>query len=258
MNKLVAVFSWCIIIFLIAPIIVIIYMSFSTDYYFNFDNSFSFKWYLELFTDDNWQKALNNTLKFGVFSTIISLLIGVPAALWLTNYKKMQNLIMGFIIIPMIIPPMISAVSWFFFYNQIGLTNSFFKILVSHTILGIPFVVISVMASMANYNQYLEKSAKICGANSIQVFFKITLPIIYPGICVGAILSFISSFDDLIVALFLSNYSTQTLPLLMWSSMRENISPVVLAVTTILVVFSLVSMLAIQYLNQNKYFFNKK
>lgn len=257
MNKLLAIFSWCIIFFLIAPILIIIYMSFSTDFYFNFDNSFSLKWYLELFTDENWQKAFKNTLQFGVLSTVISLLVGVPAALWLHSYKKIQNLFIGVIITPMIIPPMISAVSWFFFYNQIGLSNSFLKILLSHAILGIPFVVISVMSSMANYNQYLEKSAMICGASSIQVFSKITLPIIYPGICAGAILSFISSFDDLIVALFLSNHETQTLPLLMWSSMRENISPVVLAVTTILVVFSLISMLAVQYLNQNKYFYNK-
>lgn len=250
MNKLLFLMSWTLICFLILPIFVIIYMSFSSDLYFTFDNKFSLRWYYDLLYDDDWFKSLKNSLIFGLLSMIASLFVGVPAAIWIHRIKQFRYFFIGLVLSPMIIPPMISAVSWFFFYNQIGLNNSFFEIVISHTILGIPFVVISVLASMSNYNKTYENCARICGANNIQIFTKITLPVILPGILVGAILSFISSFDELIAVLFLSNYDTRTLPLLMWSSMRENISPVILAVTSLLVLFSLVSMLSVQLLKK--------
>ena len=250
MNKLLFVLSWTLICFLILPIFVIVYMSFSSDLYFTFDNTFSLRWYYDLVYDDKWLKSLKNSLIFGILSMIISLFVGVPAALWLHSTKQFRHFVVGLVLSPMIIPPMISAVSWFFFYTQIGLNNSFLEIIISHSILGIPFVVISVLASMTNYNKTYEKCARICGATHMQIFTKITLPVILPGILVGAILSFISSFDELIAVLFLSTYDTGTLPLLMWSSMRENISPVILAVTSLLVLFSFVSIVSVQILKK--------
>ena len=252
-KTLVAIFSYCLLLFLIAPMLVIIYMSFSSDAYFLLDSSqFSLQWYKQLTSDSVWLKALKNSLQIGILSTTLSLMFAVPAAFWIHQNTSYRNLMLSLMISPMIIPPMIAAVSWFFYYNSIGFFNSMFNLILSNCIIGIPFVVISVLATLNNYTWNNEKSSLICGANKLQTFYYITLPAVYPGILIGGILSFIASFDELIVALFLSTYETRTIPLEMWSSMRENISPVVLAVTSLLMLFSLISMLLVEFLRKRK------
>jgi len=240
--------------FLIIPILVIVYASFSSDAYFLLsDSNFSLRWYEEMITNDKWIFSFINSIKIGLYSTIISLIIGIPAAIWLKFTNKFYNFTIAVVISPMIIPPIISAVSWFIFYSNIEFYNNFVLLVISHAIIGLPFVILSVLTSFNNFDKKTVLAAFICGANLRQIFIKIILPVILPGIFVGSILCFMSSFDELIIALFLSDFSTRTIPLEMWSGLRENISPVVLAVTTILVLISFISMLLTYLLQKNKY-----
>lgn len=254
MNKFLFLFSIAVFLFLIVPVLIIVYASFSSDMYFLInDSGLSLQWYKEIFYNKKWISSFVNSITIGLYSTLISLIIGIPAALWLMLTNKFYNLIIMLVISPMIIPPLISAVSWFFFFSNIHFYNSFYTLILSHSVIGIPFVVLSVLTSLANFDKKLILAALSCGANWIQIFIKIILPVIIPGIFVGSILSFMSSFDDLIIALFLSDYTTRTIPLEMWSGLRENISPAVLAVTTLLILISFVSMLISYILQKNKY-----
>ena len=244
-------FSYNVFCFLLLPIIVVIYMSFNSNAYFMLGNDLSIQWYKELFTTPIWISTFKNSILIGTFSTLISLLIGIPAALWLRFNSKYESVIMSLILSPMIIPPIIAAVGWFFFYSSLNMNNSMINMVLSHTILSIPFVVISVLTSLKQYNLSLTKSSLLCGANQFETFIYVTFPQIKLGIFTGALLSFMNSFDEFIVSMFLSNHNTRTVPLQLWSSMRENISPVVLAIASILIVVSFIFLLL---LSNNKYF----
>lgn len=232
--------------FLILPMGVIILMSFSADQFYMLDDlSFSLQWYNEFFSDPKWMAALVNSLKVGVLSCILSLAVGLPAALWLHDNKKYQNTVIAIILLPIVVPPLISAVSWYFASSMVGLTDNFMNLVIGHFLLGVPFVVICILTSLEKCNTAVENMALICGATKYQVFISIQLPVVIPGLLAGALLAFMTSFDELIVSLFLSNHETRTIPLEMWSGLRENISPVILVVTTITTVFSLVTMVVV-------------
>jgi putative spermidine/putrescine transport system permease protein len=235
-----------VISFLILPILVIVIMSFSADQYYTMnDLSFSLEWYREFATDPKWLNSMWNSLLVGSMSMSLSLVVGIPAALWIHDNKKYQNILIGIILLPIIIPPLISAVSWYFALSFIGWNNNLINMIITHFMLGVPFVVICVLTALEKCKTEIEQMAFICGANKYQVFVNIQLPIILPGILAGALLAFMTSFDELIVSLFLSSYETRTIPLEMWSGLRENISPVILVVTTITTIFSLITMIMV-------------
>lgn len=243
-------FSYNVFCFLLLPIIVVIYMSFNSNAYFMLGNDLSIHWYKELFTTPVWISTFKNSLMLATVSTFFSLLIGIPAALWIKINSKYESMIMSLVLSPIIIPPIIAAIGWFFFYSKLNMNNSMVNMVLSHTILSIPFVVISVLTSLKQYNLSLTKSSLLCGASQFETFMYITFPQIKLGIFTGALLSFMNSFDEFIVAMFLSNHNTRTVPLQLWSSMRENISPVVLAIASILIMVSFVFLL----LSNTKYF----
>ena len=243
-------FSYNVFCFLLLPIIVVIYMSFNSNAYFMLGNDLSIQWYKELFTTPVWISTFKNSLMLATVSTFFSLLIGIPAALWIKINSKYESMIMSLVLSPIIIPPIIAAIGWFFFYSKLNMNNSMVNMVLSHTILSIPFVVISVLTSLKQYNLSLTKSSLLCGASQFETFMYITFPQIKLGIFTGALLSFMNSFDEFIVAMFLSNHNTRTVPLQLWSSMRENISPVVLAIASILIMVSFVFLL----LSNTKYF----
>jgi len=239
-----------VISFLILPIVIIVVMSFSADQYYVIDDlSFSLDWYKEFAADPKWINSMWNSLILGSMSMALSLIIGIPASLWIHDNNKYQNILIGFVLLPVIIPPLISAVSWYFALSFIGWNNNLFNMIISHFLLGVPFVVICTLTALEKCKTEIEQMALICGANKYEVFTRIQLPIIFPGILAGALLAFMTSFDELIVSLFLSSYETRTVPLEMWSGLRENISPVILVVTTITTIFSLITMIVVTSAN---------
>lgn len=254
MRNLVAIVFYSTLFFLIAPMCVILWMSFSADqYYIIQDMTYSLHWYNQIFEDDKWVNAIYNSVQIGLLSTIMALVVGVPAAIGLRKSFVGHGIVMSLVLLPIIVPPLISAVSWYFAVSSLGWYNNFVNMVLGHFLLGVPFVVISVLASLTHWKDTYFHASNVCGASKLQTFYYVQMPIIAPGILVGSLLCFMTSFDELLVAMFLSNYNTRTVPLEMWSGLRDNISPTILAVTVLTMIVSLAVMIIVTYLTSDKY-----
>jgi putative spermidine/putrescine transport system permease protein len=157
---------------------------------------------------------------------------------------------MGLLISPMIVPLIISATGMFFFYSSVGLAQTHLGIILAHTALGTPFVVITVTATLIGFDQSLIRAAQNLGASPTTVFFQIIMPLILPGVISGALFAFITSFDEVVVVLFLADFNQRTIPLQMFSGLREQISPTILAVATILVTLSILLLTSVELLRR--------
>lgn len=226
-------FSYGVFLYLLMPMLIILLFSVDGGNYFKISNfEFSTKWYKQLFTDPIWYKGIITSLQVGAITVINCILLSVPAALWLNKYKS--GVVLSLIVSPIVIPSIIIGLGWIFFFNDIGFTNNFVNLVIAHTTLCVPYVILMTLSSLNNYNEDIEKSARLCGASNFQVLKDIQLPIMIPGILTGSCLAFITSFDEFIVALLLLDYSTQTLPIVMWSYVTDIISPSVLSMSVII------------------------
>jgi putative spermidine/putrescine transport system permease protein len=269
----------CIFMFLIAPIIIIIPLSFNVEPYFTFTakmltldpEGYSLRWYDKILTfgmanpdvprdsgwwDDVWQNAtwfhaMKNSTIIGVASTLLATSLGTLAALGLSRPEMpFRRAIMALLISPMIVPLIITATGLFFFYSATGLAHSYAGIILAHAMLGIPFVIITVTATLVGFDHSLTRAAASLGAPPMTTFRKVILPLILPGVISGALFAFVTSFDEVVVVLFVASYDQQTIPLQMWNGIREQISPTILAVATILVIFSIALLTTIELLRR--------
>ncbi|WP_295537149.1 ABC transporter permease [uncultured Thioclava sp.] len=265
--------------FLIAPIVVIIPLSFNAQPYFTFTKEmlnfnpagYSSRWYDLLLTFgmqepqlergwswwmDAWQHSTwigvaKNSLIIGFFATILATSLGTLAALGLSRPEMpYRRAIMAVLISPMIVPIIITATGLFFFYSKVGLAHTYPGIIMAHATLGIPFVIITVTATLVGFDNSLSRAAANMGANPRTTFFKIIMPLILPGVVSGALFAFVSSFDEVVVVLFVGGYEQQTIPRQMWNGIREQISPAILAVATILVFFSIALLTTVELLRR--------
>lgn len=234
--------------FLIAPIVIIVPLSFNAVPFFTFTPEmlaldpagYSTKWYQDFFGSLNWQGAVKNSVIIAFFSTILATALGTAAALGLSRpHMPYRTAIMAVLISPMVVPLIISAAGMYFFYTRIGLAGTHLGIILAHTALGTPFVVITVTATLVGFDQSLVRAGYMCGASLPTVFFKVIMPLILPGVISGALFAFITSFDEVVVVLFVGSFEQRTIPWQMFSGIREQISPTILAVATILVLFSI-------------------
>jgi putative spermidine/putrescine transport system permease protein len=270
-----------IFIFLIAPILIVIPLSFNAEPYFTFTpkmlrldpEGFSLRWYDLLLTfgmaapngardsswwadvwqNATWVKAAKNSIIIGFWSTIVATVLGTLAALGLARSEMpFRRTIMAILISPMIVPIIIIATGLFFFYSNpcsiLGtecgrLTSTYTGVVLAHATLGIPFVIITVTATLIGFDQSLSRAAASLGASPSYTFFKIVLPLILPGVISGALFAFVTSFDEVVAVLFIAGPDQQTIPRQMWNGIREQISPAILSVATILVLIS-ISLLA--------------
>ncbi|MYB33655.1 MAG: ABC transporter permease [Gammaproteobacteria bacterium] len=253
------IFCGLVFFFLIAPIIVIIPLSFNAVPFFSFTEEmltfdpagYSLRWYNDFFTNSNWQGAVRNSVIIAFFSTIIATFLGTVAALGLSRSDMpFKSTIMGLLISPMIVPLIISAAGMYFFYSQVGLQGTFLGVILAHTALGTPFVVITVTATLSGFDQVLVRSAASLGANPTTTFFRIIVPLILPGVISGALFAFITSFDEVVVVLFVGSYEQRTIPWQMFSGIREQISPTILAVATMLVCVSIALLTVLELLRR--------
>jgi len=150
----------------------------------------------------------------------------------------------------MIVPLIITATGLFFFYSAIGLAHTYAGIILAHAMLGIPFVIITVTATLAGFDRSLTYAAASFGATPLTTFRRIILPLILPGVISGALFAFVTSFDEVVVVLFVASFDQKTIPLQMWNGIREQISPTILAVATILVLFSIILLTTIEFLRR--------
>ncbi|MGB5707709.1 MAG: ABC transporter permease [Arenicellales bacterium] len=245
--------------FLIAPIVVVIPLSFNAVPFFTFTPEmlafdpagYSLKWYQEFFGSLNWQGAVKNSFILAVFSTLIATVLGTIAALGLSRAEMpAKTLIMGILISPMVVPIIIAAAGMFFFYSDIGLASTHFGVILAHAALGTPFVVITVTATLVGFDHSLTRAAAMLGATPTRTFFKIIVPLILPGVISGALFAFVTSFDEVVVVRFVGSYQQRTIPWAMFSGLREQISPTILAVATLLVLLSILMLTTVELLRR--------
>ncbi len=245
--------------FLIAPIVVVIPLSFNAQDFFTFTpemlrldpEGFSLKHYRDFFTDSGWQAALWNSVRIAPVATILSVSLGTLAAIGLSqDHVPARRAIMAILISPMIVPLIISAAGMYFFFSRIGLQGSYWGVVLAHAALGIPFVIITVTATLVGFDRSLTRAAANMGADPVTTFFRVQMPLILPGVISGALFAFITSFDEVVVVLFVGSAGQKTLPWQMFLGLREQISPTILAVATILVVVSIALLTTVELLRR--------
>ncbi len=245
--------------FLMAPILVIIPLSFNAENFFTFTpgmlafdpDAYSLRHYQDFFTNPGWQQALRNSLMIAPVATLISVSLGTLAAIGLSqSHVPFKGTIMAVLISPMIVPLIISAAGMYFFYSRVGLQGTYWGVVLAHAALGIPFVIITVTATLVGFDRSLTRAAASLGANPVTTFFKVQMPLILPGVISGGLFAFITSFDEVVVVIFVGSAGQQTLPWQMFIGLREQISPTILAVATILVAVSICLLTAVELLRR--------
>ena len=248
-----------IFIFLITPILVVMPLSFNAEDFFTFTPEmlrfdpagYSLKHYRDFFTNSDWQQALRNSVLIAPVATILSVSFGTLAAIGLSQpHVPFRRAIMAILISPMIVPLIISAAGMYFFYSRIGLQGTYFGVVLAHAALGIPFVIITVTATLVGFDRSLTRAAANMGANPVTTFFRVQMPLILPGVISGGLFAFITSFDEVVVVLFVGSAGQKTLPWQMFTGLREQISPTILAVATILVVVSIALLTVVELLRR--------
>jgi putative spermidine/putrescine transport system permease protein len=240
------------LIYLVLPILTILPISFTSSKLLVLPTpGWSMRWYEELLRNPIWLSGLKHSLIVGFAATFLATTAGTLAALGLARWNSpWKGVVLALVLSPMIIPIVIIAVGMFFFFSLLGLTSSYLGLVLGHTVIGLPFVVVTVTASLQVFDRRLQQAAASLGAPPFRVFWAITLPLILPGVLSGAIFAFATSFDDIVLALFIGNPSQRTLPREIFSGVRENISPAIAAIAIVLIAISILFMLSIEMLRR--------
>jgi len=250
--------------FLIVPILVIIPLSFNAEPYFTFTpemlsfkaSGYSLRWYQDIINNDQWLHSIKNSFIIGISATVLATAFGTVAALGLSRAElPFKRLLMAVLISPMIVPLIISAAAMFFFYSapfgsDFALTHTYAGVILAHAALGTPFVVITVTATLVGFDKNLIRASNSLGADSVTTFFKVIMPLILPGVISGALFAFVTSFDEVVVVLFMAGFEQRTIPRQMWAGIREQISPTILAVATLLICLSTILLATIELLRR--------
>lgn len=275
-----------IFVFLITPILIIVPLSFNAEPYFTFTSgmmsldpeAFSLRWYADIFHNgmanpdategwwaDMWQnaqwvRATKNSFIIGFWATALATSFGTLAAIGLSRSEMpYKGLIMSILISPMIVPLIVTAAGMFYFYSndfnpfiegKQALAGSKMGVILAHAALGTPFVIITVTSTLVGFDNSLTRAAANMGAGPVRTFFKVQMPLILPGVISGGLFAFITSFDEVVAVLFLASPEDKTIPRQMWSGIREQISPTILAVATILVIISIALLTVLELLRR--------
>ncbi len=240
--------AWAVLFFLILPILVIVPLSFNADPFFSFTKgmvhldpqAYSTQWYTAIFHSQKWLLAIRNSFIIGICATLIATTLGTLAAVGLaSDNMPWRRPITALLLSPMIVPLIIVAAGMFFFYSRFGLVGSFAGIIIAHAALGVPFVIITVTATLAGFDRSLYLAGLSMGASPFRVFREVIIPLIRPGVISGALFAFATSFDEIVLILFLAGPEQVTVPRQMFSGLREQINPTILAVATLLILVSI-------------------
>ena len=265
-------FCGVVFFFLIAPLVAIIPISFSKSPFMLFTEgmlawppdpeAWSFRWYrymVGICTDKNlttpcsnrWMVGTVNSFFIGSISTFFATALGTLAALGLSRpHMPYKGLIMSILISPMIVPLIITSAGMFFFYAKVNLVYTFTGIILVHVALSTPFVVITVTATLVGFDTNMTRAAQSLGARPVRTFFKVIMPLILPGVISGALFAFITSFDEVVVVMFMASLDQLTIPKQMWAGIRQEISPVILCMATCLVALSIFLLTTVELLRR--------
>lgn len=244
------IFGALMLVFLLLPILVIVPLSFSASSFLAYPMpGWSLQWYHNLFSSDDWARAAKNSFIVAPAATVIATVLGTLTAVGLARVQfPGKGLLMSVLIAPMVVPIVVVGVACYLFFARIGLADTYFGLIVVHAALGAPFVVTTVLATLQGFNHNLVRASLSLGASPIESFFRVTLPVIAPGVISGALFAFATSFDEVVVTLFIAGPSQATLPRQMFAGIRENINPTIAAVATLLTIFTTGLMLALEWI----------
>lgn len=248
------VFSVIIIAWLVLPTLVIIPISFNDAASLNFPpKGFSLRWYENFFTDPTWLKALGNTVQIALLTTVFATALGVLAALGLAKLKfRGKGILENYFLMPMIVPGIVIAIGLYSMFLKMGLLGTIPGFVFAHTVLALPLVIVNVMASLQGVDPRFEQASASLGAGKARTFFSITLPLIIPGVTAGALFAFVTSFDEIVLSLFIQNPFLQTLPVKIFTSMTQTTDPTVAAVAVITMLTSIVIILGMQLIGRRR------
>lgn len=246
--------AWCaaVLVFLLLPIAAIVPLSFSSGSFLSYPlPGWSLRWYAEVFAGDGkWLRALGNSLHVGLAATALAVLLGTLAALGLARQRgAWAALLKALMLSPMIVPVILIAVGSYFFLAPLALTSTYTGLILAHTVIAVPFVVVPVLTALEGLDPNLGRAAAACGAPPVMAFRRVTLPAIAPAVASGALFAFAASFDDVVIALLIAGPEQRTLPREMFSGLRDSITPALTAVATVMIVCStalFLGMLALQ------------
>jgi putative spermidine/putrescine transport system permease protein len=231
-----------ILCYMLAPLLLVFPMSLTSGNTLQYPvPGYSLRWYEELIVDRRWIAALKVSLIVAITSTALALALGIPAALALAwGSFPGKRIVSALLAAPIVTPIVIVGVASYFFFSRMGLVGDRLSIALVHAAIALPVVVATVAASLATFDRTLLRASASLGAGAWRGFFEILLPLIAPGVAAGAIIAFIISFDEVVVASFLSVGADRTLPRMIFSGVRESVSPAVAAVSVVLMTFSAV------------------
>ena len=241
-----------VLLFLVAPILIIVPLSFSSGSFFHYPlPGFSMRWYRDFFTSSFWLPSVWNSLIVGSAATLLATVLGTLAALgiWRSRFPG-QALVLALLISPMVVPSIIVAVGVYFAFAPLGLTDGYAGLILAHTTLAVPFVVVTVLATLSGFDRTLLRAAASLGATPVTTFRRVTLPLILPGVLSGAVFAFAASFDEVVVALLLAGPGQRTLPRQMFAGINDNISLTITAAATMLIAVSLMLMVVVGQLRR--------
>lgn len=246
----VRLFCAAVLLYLLLPILVIMPLSFSSSSFLAYPMpGWSLQWYENLFTSPDWTRAAKNSFIVAPAATLIATVLGTLTAVGLVRTQfPGKGLLMSLLIAPMVVPVVVVAVACYLFFAKLGLSDSYAGLILVHAALGAPFVVTTVLATLQGFNHNLVRASLSLGAGPLETFFRVTLPVIAPGVISGALFAFATSFDEVVVTLFIAGPEQATLPRQMFTGIRENINPTIAAAATLLIIFTTALMGALEWL----------
>jgi putative spermidine/putrescine transport system permease protein len=245
-------FCVAVLLFLIAPVLVVVPLAFNNEPYFRFPiEIYSLRWFKELFTNPVWLQAIFNSVLTATLATLLATTLGTLAAVGLNHHNLPgKRFLMAVLISPMIVPVVVLAVGSYLFFSRLGIANNLLGIVLVHAVLGMPFVVITVTATLGGFDMNLMRAARGLGASQWEAFRRIMLPMVWPGVLSGALFAFATSFDEVVVVLFLGGPEQTTLPRQMWTGLREQLSPTILSAAFMLILFAIAMLLTLEMLRR--------
>lgn len=234
------VVGWMTVCFLVAPILVVIPVSFTAKRYLSWPGAdWSLRHYESLVGENRWLSSISDSLVVAITAALIALILGTLFAVgnWRLNHPFTRNLRI-MMLLPMIVPPIVHAVAFYQAWAVLNLLDTYLGIILVHAMKALPFVILSVSASLVNLDPRLEQASRSLGANAKQTLFYVLLPQVRPGMIAGAIFAFITSWDEIIVAIFITSRNVYTLPKRIWDGIFDNVDPAIAAIGTIMIVLT--------------------
>ncbi|MGE0803155.1 MAG: ABC transporter permease [Lautropia sp.] len=235
-------YGYCalICVYLIAPMFVILPLSFGSAPYLTFPpTGFSLQWYRAYFESEQWRNATVLSVQIALAVTVLATVLGTLAALGLSRSEfRFKRVLNAFLVSPLVVPVIIMAIAIYHLYARMQLIGTPFGVVLAHTVLALPFVIVTVSAGLTGLDRNLELAARTLGASATQTFLRVTLPLIAGPIVAGALFAFITSFDEVVIAIFIGGTSAITLPKQMWDGVRNELSPTITAVASVMILVS--------------------